>query len=165
VTNKVIRPASDKTGSTLGLLRAGCLNGGMGDNRGCRLARMGECILGVAKPHVEARQIVERCRHGRMVLSERVLKNAEPALMERLGFGVAALLLIKQSKIVQRQSEGGMIATESFLDNGQGSLQKRLGVRVASLIAVVQPEMVEGFSDLRMLRAEGAFENSQCALQ
>jgi hypothetical protein len=62
--------------------------------------------------------------------------------VERLGFGVAALLLIKQSKIVQRQSEGGMIATESFLQNGQGSLQKRLGVRIASLIAVEQPQIV-----------------------
>ncbi len=71
-----------------------------------------------------------------MVWTERILPNGEGALEERLGLGVAALVLVHLGQVAERRRDIGVVWTERLLPNGEGTLEERLGLGVAALDSV-----------------------------
>ena len=96
----------------------------------CRAARRRRSDLGFAVKH---RQIVQRLSDIGMIGTERFLSDRQRSLVERLGVGVATLVIVKHRQIVQRRSDIGMIGTERFLSDRQRPLEERLGVGIATL--------------------------------
>ncbi len=70
-----------------------------------------------------------------MIGPERLLVDRQRPLVERLGLGVAALVIIELSQIVQRQRNNGMIGPERLFFDRQRPLAERLGLGVAALIS------------------------------
>ena len=70
-----------------------------------------------------------------MIGPERLFVDRQRPLVERLGLGVAALVVIEQSQIVQRHRDIGMIGPERLLLDRQRPLVERLGLGVAALVS------------------------------
>src|ERR1700738_2052715 len=100
-----------------------------------------------------------------MIAPERLLVNRQRTLVERLGVGVAALVVIEQRQIVQRRRDLGMIAPECLLVNGQRTLVQRLGVGVAGFAAIQLSQIVQRRCDLGMVAPEHLFANGQDLLR
>ena len=81
-----------------------------------------------------------------MVRTERLLADRQRSLVQRLGVGVATLILVERSQVVQRIRDIGMIGTEGFLLDRQRSLIQRLGLGVATLILVELSQIVQRFA-------------------
>ena len=68
-----------------------------------------------------------------MIGTERLLSDRQRALVERLGLGIATLVVVKRRQIVQRCRDIGMIGTERLFPDRQRALVERLGFGVATL--------------------------------
>jgi hypothetical protein len=64
-----------------------------------------------------------------MAATERFFADRQRSLLERLGVGVAALVVVEQSQVVERCRDVGMVGTMRFLEDRQRSLVERLGLR------------------------------------
>ena len=86
-----------------------------------------------------------------MVGTERLLADRQRALVERLGLGVAALVLVQLRQIVQAVATSGMVGTERLLVDRQRALVERLGLGVAALVAVEHSQIVQRLRDIGMV--------------
>ena len=78
-----------------------------------------------------------------MVGAECLLADRQRSLVERVGVGVAALVLVEQSQIVQRLRDIGMARTERLLADSQRSLEERLGVGIVALFPIELSQIVQ----------------------
>ena len=83
---------------------------------------------------VQRRQVVEDRGHVGMVRAERLLADRQRALVERLGLGVAALVVVQRRQVVQRCGVVGMVRAQRLLADRQRALVERLGLGVAALV-------------------------------
>src|SRR5258708_5420712 len=67
-----------------------------------------------------------------MVGAERLLRDRQVALEERLGLAVAALPLVERGEVVQARGNELMVGAEGLLPDRQGALHERLGLGVAA---------------------------------
>ena len=74
-----------------------------------------------------------------MIGTERFFADRQRALVERLGVGIAALVVVKHRQIVQRLRDIGMIGTKRLFSDRQRALVERLGVGIATLLLVKLP--------------------------
>jgi hypothetical protein len=61
-----------------------------------------------------------------MINAERLLSNGKGALLQRLGFGIAALCSVELCEIVQTTGDIRVLRFERLLSNGKGALVQRL---------------------------------------
>ena len=57
-----------------------------------------------------------------MVGPQRLLRDGEAALVQRLGLGVAALALIQRGQVVQRRADIGVVGAQRLLADGEARL-------------------------------------------
>src|ERR1700738_4957383 len=100
-----------------------------------------------------------------MFAPERLFPNGQRTLVQRLGLGVAAFVVIEQSQTVQRSCDIGMIAPERLFPNGQRTLVQRPGLGVAALAVIEPSQIVQRHCDIGMTTPERLFPNGQCSLR
>ena len=71
-----------------------------------------------------------------MVGTQRLLEDGQAALVQRLGFGVAALVAMELSQVVERYSDIGVVGSQRLLQDRDRALQQRLGLGGAVLVAI-----------------------------
>ena len=80
-------------------------------------------------------QVVEGRGHIGVVCAERLLPDRQRALVERLGVGVLALVLVHDGQVVEGRGHVGVVCAERLLLDRQRALVERLGVGVLALLA------------------------------
>jgi hypothetical protein len=71
-----------------------------------------------------------------MLRPQRLLKDIEGTLVERLGVGVFALVFVEQREVVDVASHIGMVRPEGLLRACERAVIERLGVGVFALTIV-----------------------------
>ncbi len=99
-----------------------------------------------------------------MLWPQGLLPDRQRPLVERLGFGVAALGVVQRGEIVEAGGDVRMIGPERLLPDRQGSPLERLGLGVAALGLVQIGEVVEALRDIGMVRPERLLIDRQGAL-
>ena len=79
-----------------------------------------------------------------MVFAERLLADRQRALVERLGVGVLALLLVHDGQVVEGRGHIGVVCAERLLVDRQRALVEPLGVGVFTLLRVHDGQVVKG---------------------
>jgi hypothetical protein len=110
---------------------------------------------------VELSQVIERCRNGRMAVTEHLFFDRQRSLVERLGIDVATLGIVETGQVIERCCNIRMAGTERLLPNRQRSLVEPLGVRVAALLVVEQSQIVERQRNVRMIGTKRLLINRQ----
>ena len=95
-----------------------------------------------------------------MVGAERLLRDRQRALEERLGVGVAALGSVQLGQVVERDGDIGVVGAERLLADRQRALEERLGVGVAALGSVQLGQVVERVGDIGVVGAERLLRGS-----
>jgi hypothetical protein len=86
-------------------------------------------------------------------VGERLLADCQCAFVERLGLGVAALLVVEQGQVVEAGGDSGMIGPQRLLVDCQRALVERLGLGVATLRAIELGQVVEADGIVDAVRA------------
>ena len=84
--------------------------------------------------------------HIGVVCAERLLADRQRALVEPLGVGVLALLLVHVGQVVEGAGHVGVVCAERLLLDRQRALVERLGVGVLALVLVHAGQVVEGLA-------------------
>ena len=85
-----------------------------------------------------------------MVGAQRLLADGERSLVERLGFGVAALGREEYGQVVEHHAHVGVIGAQRLLADAEGAPVERLRVGVAALLAMQPGQVVERGAQPRM---------------
>src|SRR5262245_2559143 len=72
----------------------------------------------------------------RVLRSQRLLVDRERAPVERLGLGIATLILVHKRKVVETDGDRRMLRPQPLLVDRERALGERLGFGMAALIAV-----------------------------
>ena len=83
--------------------------------------------------------------------------DGERALAQRLGCGVAALLLVDGSEPAKRLPQVGMVGAQCLFRNRQRTLDERLGLGVAPLRLKVPRQLVERATQISDVRNLASF--------
>src|SRR4029077_8251261 len=86
------------------------------------------------------------------------------ALIQRLGFGKAALLVIERGAVVDVCADRGGVGAKRSLIKRQRALKHRLGLGIAALNAIELGQVVEGYPNLGVVRSERLLANRQRTL-
>jgi hypothetical protein len=95
-------------------------------------------------------QVVEAGRHLRM-LAQGLLGDAQRLHVERLGLGVAALLVIDRGQVVETGHGKRVGLAERLSDDAQRPLVQRLGLAIAIQLEIEPADVVEALGDRGML--------------
>ena len=82
-----------------------------------------------------------------MIGTQRLLPDRQRPLVQRLGVGVTALILVEDGQIVQDCRYVGMVGAERLLLDRQRPLVQRLGLRITALTPGTSRPDCSGFRD------------------
>ena len=113
----------------------------------------------------EISEIAGGCRDVRMIRPKRTLADRERAAIQRLGIGIALLVLVEAGKIVERTRDVGMIRSQRLFADRERALDRRFGIGVAAEIAIDLANVVQDRGDRRMLGPGGLLVDRERALK
>ena len=103
-------------------------------------------------------------RHVGVLGPQRLLADGEAALEERLGLGVAALVLVQPGQVVERGAHVGVVGPQRLLADGEAALVERLGLGVAALGPVQPGQVVERLCHVGVVRPQRLLADGEAAL-
>ena len=96
-----------------------------------------------------------------MLGAEGFFPDREGPLIEGLGFGVVAEVLVETGQISETGSDARMLGAEGFLVDREAAAVERLGFRVVAAGLVEPGQVVEAEGHVGVVRAEGFFADGE----
>src|SRR5688572_25996506 len=111
----------------------------------------------------QAGKPVQTNRASSVFGAENLLAHGDSALVERLGLGVPAGVLVEQGEVAKPGGEVGMLGAEGTLADSDGAPVQRLGLGVAVGVHAKPSKVVELSGEIRMLGAAGVLGDGDSA--
>ena len=100
-----------------------------------------------------------------MIGTERFLLDRQRPLVQRLGIGIATLVLVEPARLFSDLATSGWSGPSAFSRIASDSLVERLGIGIATLVTVKLRQIVQRCRDIGMVGTERFFTDRQRRLK